>query len=148
MLSASESSIPMTSHSKWQNTQTKHSTRNWLARSSYFRIFLPSRASTILSGSNSTVCQNVVACCGSGSYLSHQLCTCHAGELHHQLCHLCRNCFNTSWAKLQLLKGWALDAFLMTKMGNRWKSEAQWKYQQGAATLVLPTTNHTWFEKI
>jgi len=34
------------------------------------------------------------------------------------------------------------------KDGNRWKSETQWKYQQAAAKLVLPTTNHTWFEKI
>lgn len=60
-LSASDPSLAMTSHSNWQYTQTKHSSRNWLARSSYFRIFLPSLASTILSGSNSTVCQNVVA---------------------------------------------------------------------------------------
>ena len=46
---------PTRLHRQKTQTKTKYSSRNWLARSSYFRIFLPSRASTILSHSNLTI---------------------------------------------------------------------------------------------
>lgn len=136
----------MTSHSNWQTLKPSIgivSTRNWLARSSYFRIFLPSLASTILSQSNPTIGQKCAAAIFPTNCVHAMLANCMTTFVTFAEIALKLSC-----AKLQLLKGWALDAFLMTKMGNTWKSETQWRYQQGAATSVLPTTNHTWFEKI